>query len=120
MLYGYPPFYCDPKRYYGSETAKIYKLIEAGFQNRTRVGYGPWFNENVDVSDEAKDLIAQLLSSKSANRPTAKECLEHDWIRQHAPHGKKVSSIVIKAIRNFRTNCEFRLEICNLFRGKLA
>jgi serine/threonine protein kinase len=37
-----------------------------------------------DISDEAKDFIAQLLNRDSILRPTADEALHHPWIVKHA------------------------------------
>jgi len=82
MLFGYPPFYVDPNKYYGkNEASAIYKLIEKGFIPEIRQGYGPWFPKKVIVSDEARNLISLLLETDRAKRINAKEALLHPWIK---------------------------------------
>jgi len=54
MLFGFPPFYAKTNE-------EIYAKIEAGFQNVTKAGYGPWFPANIPCSADAKDLIARFV-----------------------------------------------------------
>lgn len=38
----------------------------------------PWWN---DISEEAKDFVSRLLERDPERRPTAKQALEHPWLR---------------------------------------
>lgn len=37
------------------------------------------------ISDEAKDLIGQLLQTNAKLRPTAEKVLQHPWLQQAVP-----------------------------------
>jgi len=81
MLFGFPPFYVDPAKYYGQNEAQaIYRLIQKGFTPKVQRGYGPWFPKKMPVSAEARDLLSKMMDSDTASRLTAKEALQHPWI----------------------------------------
>eukprot|EP00980_Cylindrotheca_fusiformis_P011748 scaffold2794_cov100-Cylindrotheca_fusiformis.AAC.6 len=66
MLCGYEPFYGE------SELA----LIEANKRAIVDFPEGDW----QDVSDEARDLIQQMLKADPMERISAREALEHPWV----------------------------------------
>jgi len=70
LLSGYPPFYAD------SAPALFKKIMDVKYD----------FDDSVweDISDSAKDLIRNLLVKDPAKRLTAKQCLEHPWVRGSA------------------------------------
>jgi len=69
---------------------------------------GVWDN----VSDEAKDLINRLLTVDPKKRLTAKEALEHDWIKSC---GKALAqrdlSSTKKKIKNYNARRKFRAAV---------
>merc|ERR1719499_2253454 len=91
MIFGFPPFYVDPNKYYGvKETKEIYKLILKGFDPQVKRGYGPWFPKKMPVSEEARDLMARLMEMDTSKRFTAKEALQHPWIRNGGKSSKEL------------------------------
>ena len=66
ILGGYPPFHDENKK-------RLYALIRSADYE---------FHEDYwnNVSDEAKDLIKNLLLVDSRKRFTAKQALEHSWV----------------------------------------
>eukprot|EP00486_Rosalina_sp_Unknown_P011728 CAMPEP_0201577698 /NCGR_PEP_ID=MMETSP0190_2-20130828/24183_1 /ASSEMBLY_ACC=CAM_ASM_000263 /TAXON_ID=37353 /ORGANISM="Rosalina sp." /LENGTH=361 /DNA_ID=CAMNT_0048009999 /DNA_START=633 /DNA_END=1718 /DNA_ORIENTATION=- len=141
MLFGFPPFYVDPTKYYGQREAQaIYRLIQKGFDSKVKRGYGPWFPKKMPVSDEAKDLMARLMESDTSKRLTAKEALQHSWILNDGKSSKEIkkdnkakkkeqddgkeeagSSITTEVgyqFANFATSNQFKHAITALFRDK--
>ena len=121
MLYGYPPFYVDPKQYGQNERKAIYSKIIKGFHPEVRqtkkYGYGPWFPDHIKTSDNAKDLITQLLQRQVRKRYTAKEALLHPWIKNRAENDDSESHIVSRLLR-FNNVCQFKLVITKIFRNQ--
>lgn len=66
LLSGYPPFYAD------TAPALFKKIMDVKYD----------FDDSVwdDISDSAKDLIRHLLVKDPAQRYTAAQCLEHEWV----------------------------------------
>jgi len=107
MLYGYPPFYADPKKYGKDADNQIFRLIKKGFDPTIRPGYGAHFPAALDsVSANAKDLIAKLLKP-SQTRLTAEEALSHPWLRGEASTSP-LDPLVIKGLKTFSGSCRFR------------
>lgn len=67
LLGGYPPFHDENK-------ALLYKKIKKG-----KVIFHPQYWDQ--VSDEAKDIIRRMLTLDVEQRITAKQALEHPWVR---------------------------------------
>ncbi|KAL6065602.1 calcium calmodulin-dependent protein kinase type 1G [Balamuthia mandrillaris] len=67
LLSGYPPFYAD------SAPALFKKIMDVKYD----------FDDTVwdEISDSAKDLIRNLLVKDPTRRFTAKQCLEHPWVK---------------------------------------
>ncbi|XP_007888632.2 MAP kinase-activated protein kinase 2 [Callorhinchus milii] len=72
LLCGYPPFYSN----HGL-------AISPGMKKRIRMGQYEFPNpEWSDVSEEAKDLIRQVLKTDPTERMTITEFMNHPWINQ--------------------------------------
>lgn len=89
-LFGYFPFFIAADDYplnSKEHNHAIYEKIQYGFQpiivDIQKYGYGPWFPNNIQISQEARDLISRLLQNDSTQRLTATEALSHPWIKQH-------------------------------------
>eukprot|EP01087_Luapelamoeba_hula_P012824 TRINITY_DN361_c0_g1_i1.p1 TRINITY_DN361_c0_g1~~TRINITY_DN361_c0_g1_i1.p1 ORF type:complete len:351 (-),score=82.96 TRINITY_DN361_c0_g1_i1:244-1296(-) len=84
LLSGYPPFYAD------SAPALFKKIMDVKYD----------FDDSVwdDISDSAKDLIRNLLVKEPNNRFTAKQCLEHPWVK-----GAAASKNPILKVKKFKT-----------------
>ncbi|XP_013397255.1 calcium/calmodulin-dependent protein kinase type IV-like [Lingula anatina] len=67
LLCGYEPFYCDNEK-------EMYKKIIKG----DYMFDAPWWD---DVSENAKDLVRQLLKVDPAERLTSSQALEHPWLK---------------------------------------
>jgi len=107
MLFGFPPFYVDPNRYYGQKEADaIYALIQKGFFPEVRKGYGPWFPRKITASEEARDLMSKLMESDRGKRLSAKEALQHAWITNGGPKQKPNALVQIKNLVKSEPNLE--------------
>jgi serine/threonine protein kinase len=71
LLAGYPPFY-DPN----------IKLLMKRVSKGQFAFDSPWWD---NISEEAKDLITNLLTVEPTKRFTIKEFMAHPWTRQGAP-----------------------------------
>jgi len=124
MLFGFPPFYVDPNKFYGkSEAVAIYELIQKGFTPEVKQGYGPWFPDKIPVSNEARDLMGKLLEMDRAKRMTAKEALLHPWIKNNGnKQVQKNDATLTKEIFGefvkFTNNCNFKLAVVQIFRNQ--
>jgi len=140
MMFGFPPFYVDPLKFAGPlEAQAIYKLIEKGFNPKVKSGYGPWFPKKMPVSEEARDLMSKLMEMDTSKRFTAKEALQHPWIRNGGKSSKEIKkeakakpkdqsdakepdNEITKEVgyqfANFATSNQFKHAISTLFRDK--
>jgi len=116
MLFGYPPFYVDPKKYGSMEHEMIYEQIKKGFKNQVIPGYGAWFPDpqqapHLPSSEAVRDLIGKLLSLDPEKRPTALEALDHDWL--NGGHNKQpLPNTVLQSVKNFTKGCSFSTAVC--------
>ena len=78
MLAGYPPFY-------GDNDIEVFEKV---------INYQYDFEDEVwnDVSDEAKDMINQLLTHQS-KRLDSKAALSHPWIKKFANNNEPRASL---------------------------
>ena len=67
MLAGYQPFF-------ENNANKLYKMIQEG---KYDLEGDPW----QDISDKAKDLVRKLLTVDPDARISAKDALNHPWIK---------------------------------------
>ena len=65
LLFGYPCFYVSEEDIPPGQTEEeaIYELIKGGFKPQVLPDWGPWFPEDMPVSDEARDFISKLLTT---------------------------------------------------------
>lgn len=102
LLCGYPPFN-------GNSDKDILVRVKSGkfvFPD----------SEWKTVSASAKDFVSKLLELKPANRMSAKEALEHPWIRESALIAKGSSQLVdplaqeriLSSLRSFRGISKFK------------
>ncbi|KAK9291606.1 hypothetical protein L1049_019555 [Liquidambar formosana] len=70
LLSGMPPFW-------GKTKSRIFDAVRAA---DLRFPYEPWDR----ISESAKDLIRGMLCVDPSQRLTAKQVLDHSWIREHA------------------------------------
>jgi len=84
LLSGYPPFYAD------SAPALFKKIMDVKYD----------FDDSVwdDISDSAKDLIRNLLVKEPSKRFTAKQCLQHPWVK-----GAAANDNAILNVKKFKT-----------------
>jgi serine/threonine protein kinase len=79
MLYGYNPF--DP--YNKLSVDSIERRVLKGFLNKVDQGFGAWFPESLTttcgISEEARDLIVQMLAKDVTIRPSVYELLDHPF-----------------------------------------
>jgi len=140
MIFGFPPFYVDPNKYYGvKETKEIYKLILKGFDPQVKKGYGAWFPRALanKLSEEGRDFMALLMAKDQAKRMTAKEALQHPWLtgskeEEQTPKSEAADDVAAPAddqkqdqmdltgiqFANFATSHKFKFAITALFRDQ--
>jgi calcium-dependent protein kinase len=102
FLFGYPPFHGEDDPISPGSYEAIFRAIEAGFEPEVKDGWGAWFPEEIPVSANARDFLARLLTSDTANRLTAEEALNHPWIAsaETAPH-TPIGGSVVKSLETF-------------------
>merc|ERR1719233_222021 len=115
MLYGYPPFYVDPRKYGNRENDMIYKQIKKGFVPKVKDGYGRHFPSSIETSAEGKDLIKHLLRKDVAARLTAVEAIDHKWFAS-ASSDRKISAQVQASLTTFRKANRFKTTVLNMFK----
>jgi len=123
MIYGYPPFWCDPQQYKdkNEEQQALYQKIVRGFvpniKSTATHGYGPWFPDHIETSPELRDLISGLLQGKARRRYTAKEALTHPWFEKMGLN-QDINDILISRLVRFNKDSHFQLVISTLFRNE--
>lgn len=90
LICGYPPFYAETD----NEVLKLVKKGKFSFDD----------NEWRNVSDDAKNLIVNLLKMEESERFTAEQALNDVWIRDFAPKSANVplQSHIVDNLRRFR------------------
>jgi len=84
MIFAMVPFMVNTSKYFGQQEIKaIYRLILGGFKPVVKPGFGPWFPQGrIDrISEDGMDFISKLLAWDTAKRLTAREALQHQWLR---------------------------------------
>jgi serine/threonine protein kinase len=72
ILHGYLPF---SKRIENLSNPQIEKL------ENTKAGIGNWINSDFNLSHESHGFLTSILKMNPDERPSAKECLSYDWIK---------------------------------------
>ena len=118
MLYGFPPFYVDKTELVAGqkEEEAIFKLIEGGFDPTIKKDYGPWFPEDLseNVSQNARNLIGDMLKTDTSTRITVIEALSHPWIRGQA-NDRALPRTVFSSLLSFTNTCRFKLLVSRMF-----
>jgi len=82
LLCGYPPFFGDSDR-------EILRSVKKGAFDFP----SPEWDK---ISDEAKDLIKQMLTFDAVKRPTASQLLDHGWLKKEAK--RPAATIVVGSL----------------------
>lgn len=90
------------------EDMMIYNAIENGFDPVERHGRGGWFPADLTVSESAKDLITNLLTTNVAHRYSAQEALDHPWMKGETALSVPVSSVVIDNLKQFQATYKLK------------
>ena len=93
LLTGEPPFNGDSDK-------EILKRVEEGFYNMNNEAFKY-------ISDDAKNLIKNLLTYDPLKRPTAIQALETKWIKDLAPNSKlneNEASKILSRLKSFRAD----------------
>lgn len=114
MLFGFPPFYADTNDIHLDEFSQLEKLVQKGFNPVIKPGYGAWFPDCNQVSDNCRYLITKMLETKVIKRWTVKECLSSQWVRGFGSENT-IPAIVKDALRKFHGTCKFKVAISNIF-----
>lgn len=106
MLFGFPPFFSRE-----NDDNQIFKKINEGFNPVTKKGYGPWFPKNRQVSQAAKDFIANCLKIDILKRYTATEALQDPWLTGKTASKEPLLDNVMSALTEFTANCKFKAAV---------
>jgi calcium-dependent protein kinase len=98
MLTGYPPF--D-----GEDDDEI--------MDATMIGEFDW-PANIQVSDQAKDLVSKMLTVDHTKRITAAEALNHPWIANHESNSDVSLNDALKALKDFSTAALMKKAVANI------
>jgi len=107
LLCGYPPFWGD------SDSAVLQKVRKAKFS----------FDDDdwKYISEDAKNLIRELLKLDVKERYTAEKTLDHPWIKEHAPKAKDIplQGRQLVNLRTFRNQNKFKKVALNVIAQQL-
>ncbi|MES1910277.1 MAG: hypothetical protein MHM6MM_002902 [Cercozoa sp. M6MM] len=119
MLFGFPPFFSDPRVTTVSPNKQIFRKIARGFCPQVRRGYGAWFPEGTPVSAAARDFISRLLVMDTAARLSADEALVHPWLTGEATT-TPLRTVVLKQLVQFNSKCRFKMAVVASFTDALS
>eukprot|EP00931_Biecheleriopsis_adriatica_P040606 TRINITY_DN2326_c0_g1_i1.p1 TRINITY_DN2326_c0_g1~~TRINITY_DN2326_c0_g1_i1.p1 ORF type:complete len:491 (+),score=130.01 TRINITY_DN2326_c0_g1_i1:77-1549(+) len=107
LLCGYPPFA-------GETDEAILAKVKLG---NLRFSPSDWKN----VSEDAKQLIRALVKMNPRERFTAKQALDHDWIKHMAPRAQdiRLSTNVVDNLRGFRSQNKLKKAALHIIAGQL-
>jgi len=120
MLFGYPPFYADPEQHGSKTDDAIFELIKKGFKAKTMTGFGPHFPDSIPVSDSAKDLMSKVLTRDVAKRYTAREVLDHPWMRGDTASKAPLDAAVLRNLKGFNANSKLKQAVLVMMVGSLT
>lgn len=108
VLCGYPPFY-------GETDADVLAKVRLGNFSFAKADWK-------DVSDDAKDLIRNLLKMNPRDRYTAEQALNHTWIKNKAP---KAAAVPLKAgmmdnLKGFRSQNKLKKAALHVIASQLG
>merc|ERR1712157_533404 len=107
MLCGYPPFF-------GETDAEVLSKVRLG---NFSFNAADWKN----VSEDAKNLIRNLLKMNPRDRYTAEQALNHEWIKNKAPKAQGVSlqANFVDNLRGFRSQNKLKKAALHIIAGQL-
>lgn len=106
LMCGEPPFG-------GESDEAILKRVRSG-------QYAFTSPEWASVTDDAKDLIQQLLKKDPRNRITSPKALQHRWVRETAPQAQnQLSNNLVKNLRGFKAQGQFKQAALHIIAGQL-
>ncbi|KAJ9523991.1 hypothetical protein QJQ45_022363 [Haematococcus lacustris] len=79
----------------------------------------PWW---ADISEDAKDFVRQLCDRDPSKRPTAKEALQHPWLRGDTSDrscGKRLQQSVVARIQRFASASVFKRSVLQMMTAEL-
>jgi calcium-dependent protein kinase len=98
----------DKRNPFNPSVSKIWQSI---LTDKLDFSKGYW----AGVSDEAKDFVKQLLQRDPEQRPTAKQALQHPWLKggtvSERTKGKPLSLSVVQRIQRFSSSSAFKRTI---------
>lgn len=95
ILVGVPPFFHRKKG-----VARILKKIQSGKYK---------WPKTAQVSDEAKDLVANLLTLNPYNRYSAEQALNHPWIKSVSLRANtQQSTVSLRSLTEFQHMCKLK------------
>lgn len=124
MLFGYPPFHANPKKYGKKTDAHIYSLVQKGFDPVVKKGYAAHFPAKIPVSESARSFISSLLKTEPADRPTTDEALMHRWLQPEGSDGAATDvplhPSVLAGLKHFEASSRFKQAILTAMADTLA
>lgn len=107
LLSGYPPFN-------GKSDEEVLQKVKAGKFNFNSVEWS-------GVSQDAKDLVTQMLVLDRKKRTSAEQALNNQWIKDKAPRASSValSAGLVDNLRGFRQQHKLKKCALNIIAGQL-
>jgi len=109
LLSGYPPFY-------GETDADVLAKVRAGNWSFRQSDFK-------DVTEDAKNLIRSLLKMDPQQRLTAKQSMEHIWIKDKAPRavpGVSLGADFVQHLRGFQSANHLKKAVLQVIAGQLS
>lgn len=108
LLVGYPPFA-------GHSDAEVFAKVRAGNVSFERSDWR-------FISNDAQDLIRQLLKMNPRERLTAHEALNHEWIKCAAPRAAQVSLRpgFVESLRTFRYQSKLKKAALHVIANQMS
>jgi calcium-dependent protein kinase len=96
MLTGYPP-------YDGSNEIEVMRSIKSGKSNMHLLNFA-------NITEEAKDLLSQLLMINPNHRVTSDKALNHKWIKFHdkSDQNNEVTKKALIALSQYNTSAKLQ------------
>ncbi|KAK2552939.1 Calcium/calmodulin-dependent protein kinase type IV [Acropora cervicornis] len=95
LLCGFEPFYDER-----GDQAMFRRILNCDYEF-----VAPWWD---DVSENAKDLVRKLIVLDPKKRLTAKEALEHEWIKGKIAKRDKLDPSYIEQLKDFNAKRKFK------------
>jgi len=107
LIAGYPPFY-------GDTDADVLSKVRQGVFSFSKKDWG-------SVSEDAKDLIRNMLKMQPSERYTAEKALNHLWIEKKAPKAKDVAlhTSFVDNLRSFRSQNKLKKAALHIIASNL-